>query len=72
VINLNIFHVLLINIIILLFPLVIHLFYMAHSKNIDKEYNATLLDFSLLSSIYLFYTHCKIEHTTEFIVMLNI
>lgn len=68
----NIFHVLLINIVILLFPLVIHLFYMAHSKNIEKEYNATLLDFSLLSSVYLFYTHCKIEHTTEFIVMLNI
>jgi len=68
----EIINVLLINIIIMFFPLVINLFYLAHSKNIEKEYNATLLDFSLLSAIYLFYTHCKIENTIQFIVFLNI
>ena len=68
----EIINVLLINIIIMFFPLVINLFYLAHSKNIEKEYNATLLDFSLLSAIYLFYTHFKIENTIQFIVFLNI
>lgn len=70
--NLSTINTILINLIILLFPLVINLFYFAHLKNIEKEHNSTLLDFSLLSSLYLFYTQCKIESTTEYIVLLNI
>jgi len=69
---LNTINIILINLIILLFPLVINLFYFAHLKNVEKERNSTLLDFSLLSSVYLFYTHCKIENTMDFIVLLNI
>lgn len=65
-------NIILINLIILLFPLVINLFYLAHLKNVEKEQSSTLLDFSLLSSIYLFYTHCKIENTMEYIALLNI
>lgn len=71
-IELNAINTLLINLIILLFPLVIYLFYCAHSKNMNKEESNTILDFSLLSSLYLFYTHCKIESTMNFIIMLNI
>lgn len=67
-----IINALLINLIILLFPLVINLFYFAHSKNIEKEESNTVLDFSLLSSVYLFYTHCQIENTMDFLIMLNI
>lgn len=68
----NVINGLLINTIILLCPLVINLFYFAYAKNVEKEYNNTLLDFSLLSSVYLFYAHSKIEHNMSFIVMLNI
>lgn len=68
----NTINILLINIIILLFPLIINLFYFAHSKNIDKEQSNAFLDFSLLSSIYLFYTHCTVEHDMNFIVLINI
>lgn len=69
---LNTVNILLINVIILLFPLVINLFYFAHSKNIDKEETNILLDFALLSSVYLFYTHCVIENTMYFLILLNI
>ena len=49
----NTINILLINLIILLFPLILNLFYFAYAKNTDKEQRLTLLDFSLLSSIYL-------------------
>jgi len=65
-------NILLINLIILLFPLVINLFYFAHSKNVENEDSNILLDFALLSSVYLFYTHCVIENTMDFLIMLNI
>lgn len=65
-------NILLINILILLCPLVITLFYFAHAQNVDKENSNTFLDFSLLSSLYLFYSHCRIENNMDFIVMLNI
>ena len=68
----NAVNILLINVIILLFPLVINLFYFTHSKNIDKEESNILLDFALLSSVYLFYNHCVIENTMDFLILLNI
>jgi len=69
---LQIINALLINTIILLFPLVISMFYFAHNQNLDKERNDTFLDFALLSSVYLFYTHCKIENAMDLIVLINI
>jgi len=63
---------LLVNTIILLFPIVVSMFYFAHNNNLDKERNDTFLDFSLLSSVYLFYTHCKIENAMNLIIMINI
>lgn len=65
-------NILLVNVFILLCPLVINLFYFAHAQNIEKEQSNTFLDFSLLSSLYLFYSHCRIENNMDFIVMLNI
>lgn len=63
---------LLIDITILLFPIVICMFYFVHNKNIDNERNDTFLDFALLSSVYLFYTHYKLDNYLELLILVNI
>ena len=64
--------VLLINVIILLFPLVIDLFYFTYSTNLNREQSRTFLDFSLLSSFYLLMIHNNMDGYSDFTVMLNI
>lgn len=63
---------LLINVIILLFPLVIDLFYFTYSTNLNREQSRTFLDFSLLSSFYLLMIHNNIDGYNDFTVILNI
>ncbi len=67
----QIINVLLIDVIILLYPLIVRFIHIAHSKNIDK-YDNSLLDFSLMSSLYLFYEHSILSNETILILLINI
>ena len=58
------------NIIILLFPLIIYLFYCTYKSDINKEQNKLYLDLSLLSSLYLLIIYNK--GSSAFIVLFNI
>ena len=44
---------LLLNIILIIFPLLLYLFYMIYNINIDRKKNEYLLDISLFTSLYL-------------------
>lgn len=49
----NIFELLVLNSILILFPLLIYLFYIAYNKNIGRKENDLFLDFALFTSLYL-------------------
>ena len=49
----NSFEVVLLNLILITFPLLLYLFYVAYNKNISKKTNNLIFDFSLLTSLYL-------------------
>ena len=68
----NSMSMLLINLIILLCPLMLYLFYCTYVESIDKEKNQTILDFLLLSCLYLIMTHYRMENDYNFIILLNI
>ena len=58
------------NIIILLFPLIVNLFYCTYSNNINKEQNKLFLDLALLSSLYLLIIYNN--GNSELIILFNI
>ncbi len=58
------------NIIILIFPLLVNLFYCTYSNNINKEQSKLWLDISLLSSLYLLLIFNK--ENTDLIILYNI
>ena len=58
------------NVIILLFPLLVNLFYCTYSNNINKEQSKLWLDISLLSSLYLLLIFNK--GNTDLIILFNI
>ena len=58
------------NIIILLFPLIVNLFYCTYSNNINKEQNKLYLDLSLLSSLYLLIIYNN--GNSDLIILFNI
>ena len=58
------------NVIILLFPLLVNLFYCTYNNNINKEQNKLYLDVSLLSSLYLLLIFNK--GNNELIILFNI
>ncbi len=58
------------NIIILLFPLIVYLFYCTYTNNINKEQNKLYLDISLLSSLYLLLIYN--QGNTNLIILFNI
>ena len=58
------------NVIILLFPLLVNLFYCTYSNNINKEQSKLWLDISLLSSLYLLLIFNK--ENTDLIILYNI
>ena len=66
--------ILLINIIVLLFPLIINLFYFTYNTNLNKEQNCTFLDFALFSSFYLLLIYNNVDNYSYnvFATVLNI
>ena len=68
----DMFYIVLINIIILLFPLIFNLFYCMYKTNLDKEKSMAILDFALLSSLYLLITYNKVENNNFIIILFNI
>ena len=58
------------NIIILLFPLIVNLFYCTYNNNLNKEQNKLYLDLSLLSSLYLLIIYNK--GNSDLIILFNI
>lgn len=68
----NVFQQILLNIILLVFPLIFNLFYWTYSNNIDKEQSKTFLDFALLSSIYLLITFNDLENNLTIVLLFNI
>ena len=58
------------NIIILLFPLIVNLFYCTYSNNINKEQNKLFLDLALLSSLYLLIIYNN--GNSDLIILFNI
>ena len=58
------------NVIILLFPLIVNLFYCTYSNNINKEQNKLYMDISLLSSLYLLLIYN--QGNTNLIILFNI
>ena len=68
----NVFQQILLNIILLVFPLIFNLFYWTYSNNINKEQSKTFLDFALLSSIYLLITFNDLENNLTIVLLFNI
>ena len=58
------------NVIILLFPLVVNLFYCTYTNNANKNQNKLYLDIALLSSLYLLIIYNK--GSNDLIILLNI
>lgn len=65
----NSFNIFLISIVVILFPIILNLFYAIYANNSNKE---EILDFALLSSVYLFYLFYEIAPNSNFIYLLNI
>lgn len=68
----NMLQSILINIIILLFPIMVYLFYATYIQYTNKEKRNLFLDFALISSLYLLITFQKQWQSTKFIIFLNI
>lgn len=68
----NVFQQILLNIILLVFPLIFNLFYCTYGNNINKEQSKTFLDFALLSSIYLLITFNDLENNLTIVLLFNI
>ena len=49
----NLFEGMLLNMIFIIFPVFIYLFYLIQTKNIEEKNNALFLDFAFVSSVYL-------------------
>ena len=64
----NMLYTVLINVIILLFPLIFNLFYCMYSTNLNKEQSMAILDFALLSSLYLLITYNRIDNNAIIIL----
>ena len=64
--------ILLINIIILLCPLLLYLFYCTYIDITNKEVNETFLDLAILSSLYLLISNYRLINNINFIILLNI
>ncbi|HHW69596.1 MAG TPA: hypothetical protein GX747_04585, partial [Tenericutes bacterium] len=49
----NLFQIIFIDIIFIMFPLLVYLFYITYTYNVDKKENNLFLDLALLTSFYL-------------------
>lgn len=68
----NMLQSILINVIILLFPIIVYLFYATYTQYTNKERRDLFLDFALISSLYLLVTFQKQWQSIQFIIFLNI
>ncbi|MEG2321973.1 MAG: HAMP domain-containing sensor histidine kinase [Bacilli bacterium] len=68
----NLLEVTAINIILLLFPLLVYLFYCTYAQNINKSQNEFFLDLALISSLYLIITYNMNNNYGAFIILLDI
>lgn len=55
----NIFEIILIDLIFITFPLILYLFYIAYNQNIGKKENELMFNFALLTSLYLLIRYGK-------------
>lgn len=68
----NLLQSILMNIIVLLFPILIYLFYVTYSQYANKEKRDLFLDFALISSLYLLVVFHNQWEYKDFIIFLNI
>lgn len=68
----NLIEVILINIILLLFPFLTHLFYRLYTQNVEKKTDDFMLDFALITSLYLQIIFNEFVGNREFLIFLNI
>ena len=55
----NIFEIILIDLIFITFPLILYLFYIAYNQNIGKKENKLIFDITLITSLYLLIRYGK-------------
>lgn len=68
----EIFNLVLLNSILLLFPLIMYLFYVAHNRNIKKRENDLILGLALFSSMYLLIKFGTGYSSEEIVLLINI
>lgn len=68
----NLFDSLILNIVLLTFPIILWLFYMTHNKNVGKTEKDLLFDFSLITSLYLTIRFGKTIVDDNLLLIINI
>jgi len=68
----NLFDSLILNIVLLAFPIILWLFYMTHNKNVGKTEKELLFDFSLITSLYLTIRFGKTIVDDNLLLIINI
>ena len=68
----NLFQIVLLNSIYLIFPLILYLLYQVYSKTLVKEKNELFLDIAIISSFYLIIQYGVYEYNCISLLLLNI
>ncbi len=68
----DILHVVLMDVILLVFPLIFNLFFCMYSKELNKDQSMAILDFALLSSLYLLISYNDIENNISLLLLFNV
>lgn len=68
----NLFDLIILNIVLLAFPIMLWLFYITYNKNIGKEELDLLFDFSLITSLYLIIKFGKDNPFLNILIVINI
>lgn len=68
----DILHVVLMDVILLVFPLIFNLFFCMYSKDLNKDQSKAILDFALLSSLYLLISYNGIENNISLLLLFNV
>lgn len=68
----NLFEFIILNIVLMSFPILIWIVYISYNQNIGKKENNLLLDFTLISSIYLSIRFGNLDPNVSSMLILNI
>ena len=68
----NLFEVILLNLVLITFPIVLYLFYIAYNQNINKHGKKFIFEIVLLTSLYLAIHFGIPNMANEFLIILNI